>query len=195
MFADTCPEVSSRFDAHGAGFRTGNCTALEAIVFCYRRSFSLSVPFSCLFLLEKKHFSLLSVSFCYRCSEFSPRIECALRRGGSFGQGKGTHPKKPPSPPKPTKTVCANSLLKLLGSVFGRPDFSRIFIFEPPDFVADFVAGFFLLIFVGEKVPRKILQSSPGKSPTKSSKFYTTKIPDNFLQRGQAKNCFCELRT
>ena len=33
-----------------------------------------------------------------------------------------------------------------------------------------------------EKVSRKILQEIPAKS----SKTYTTKIPDNFLQRGQA---------
>ena len=36
----------------------------------------------------------------------------------------------------------------ILGPAFGRTDFSRIFIFEPPDFFADFLAGFFLLIFV-----------------------------------------------
>ena len=76
-----------------------------------------------------------------------------------------------------------------LGSVFGRTDFSRIFIFEPPDFVADFVAGFFLLIFVGKSAQK----NPPGKSPTKSSKFYTTKIPDNFLQRGQAKTSWRDI--
>ena len=37
-------------------FRTKNRTALESVVFCYRRSFSLSVPFSCLFCLEKQAF-------------------------------------------------------------------------------------------------------------------------------------------
>ena len=37
-------------------FRTKNSTALDSVVFCYRRSFSLSVPFSCLFFLKKKHF-------------------------------------------------------------------------------------------------------------------------------------------
>ena len=37
-------------------FRTKNSTALESVVFCYRRSFSLSVPFSCLFCLEKQAF-------------------------------------------------------------------------------------------------------------------------------------------
>ena len=38
----------------------------------------------------------------------------------------------------------------MLGPAFGRTDLSRIFIFEPPDFFADFLAGFFLLIFVGK---------------------------------------------
>ena len=33
-------------------FRTKNSTALESVVFCYRRSFSLPVPFSCLFSLD-----------------------------------------------------------------------------------------------------------------------------------------------
>ena len=70
----------------------------------------------------------------------------------------------------------------LLGPDSGRTDFSRIFIFEPPDFFADFVAGFFLLIFVGKSAQK----NPPGKSPAKSSKFYTTKIPDTFLQRGRA---------
>ena len=35
-------------------FRTKNTTALESVVFCYRRSFLLSIPFSCLFFLEKQ---------------------------------------------------------------------------------------------------------------------------------------------
>ena len=34
-------------------FRTKNSTEPESVVFCYRRSFLLSVPFSCLFFLEK----------------------------------------------------------------------------------------------------------------------------------------------
>ena len=61
-------------------------------------------------------------------------------------------------------------------------DFSRIFIVELPDFFANFVAGFFH--FYGKKCP----ENPPGKPPTKSSNFYTTKIPDNFLRRGQAGN-------
>ena len=35
------------------------------------------------------------------------------------------------------------SEIDFLGPVLGRTDFSRICIFEPPDFFADFVAGFF----------------------------------------------------
>ena len=42
-----------------------------------------------------------------------------------------------------------------------------------------FLAGFFLLIFVGKSAQK----NPPGKSPAKSSKIYTTKIPDTFLQR------------
>ena len=73
-------------------------------------------------------------------------------------------------------------LTYFLGSDLGRTDFSRIFIFGPPDFFLDFVAGYFLLIFV-----RKSAQKNPpGKSPAKSSKICTTKIPDTFLQRGWA---------
>ena len=35
-------------------FCTKNSTAPDSVVFCYRRSFLLSVPFSCLFFLEKQ---------------------------------------------------------------------------------------------------------------------------------------------
>ena len=50
--------------------------------------------------------------------------------------------------------------------------FSRSFFFEPPDFFADFLAGFFLLIFAGKSAQKNSL----GKSPGKSSIIYTTKI-------------------
>ena len=68
-----------------------------------------------------------------------------------------------------------------LGPAFGRTDFSRIFIFEPPDFFADFLAGFFLLIFVG-KVPRKILQENPRENPPN---FKQQKSSNTFLQIGR----------
>ena len=37
-------------------FRTKNTTAPASVVFCYRRSFSLSVPFSCLMFPEEQAF-------------------------------------------------------------------------------------------------------------------------------------------
>ena len=66
-------------------------TALESVVFCYRRSFVLSVPFSCYsFPWKNKHFCALSVAFCYRRSDFSLRSEFAFRTifstAGSFGK-------------------------------------------------------------------------------------------------------------
>ena len=73
---------------------------------------------------------------------------------------------------------------QMLGSVFGRTDFffSRIFIFGLPDFLADFVAGFFLLIFVGKSA--RAQKNPPGKSPPKSSKSYTTKNPRHISAEG-----------
>ena len=53
------------------------------------------------------------------------------------------------------------------------------FYFWATGFFADFLAGFFLLIFVGKGAQK----NPPGKSPAKSSKIYTAKIPDTFLQR------------
>ena len=70
----------------------------------------------------------------------------------------------------PTLAVTASE--EFLGPAFGRTDFSRIFIFEPPDFFADFLAGFFLLIFVGKSAQKNPL----GKSSGKTSKMNTTKI-------------------
>ena len=71
---------------------------------------------------------------------------------------------------------CLNlgSYWQILGPAFGRTDFSRILIFEPPDFLAGFLAGVlnFLLIFVGESAQK----NPPGKPPGKSSQVYTTKI-------------------
>ena len=50
--------------------------------------------------------------------------------------------------------------------------FSRIL---SPDFLSSFLWG------------KSAQKNPPGKSPAKSSKIYTTKIPDTFLQRGRAK--------
>ena len=87
------------------------------------------------------------------------------------------------SPDSKNCNFLRSSPSQILGSAFGRTDFSRIFIFGPPEFFADFVAGFSLLIiFVGKSAQK----NPPGKSPAKSSKIYTTKIPDTFLQRGRA---------
>ena len=81
------------------------------------------------------------------------------------------------------ETISRNRLRKRLGSDFGRTDFSRIFIFGPPDIFADFLAGFFLLFFVG-KVPRKILQENPRGNPPK---FIQQKSSDTLLQIGWGK--------
>ena len=55
---------------------------------------------------------------------------------------------------------------------FWQNGFFADFIFEPPNFFVDFVAGFVLLIFVG-KVPRK----SFGKIPDKTLQILYNKNP------------------
>ena len=75
-----------------------------------------------------------------------------------------------------------------LGPAFGRTDFSRIFIFGPPDFFADFLAGFFLLIFVGKSAQKN---PPPGKSPGKilqNPEKSSRKIPGKILQNLYNKN-------
>ena len=75
----------------------------------------------------------------------------------------------------------------LLGSDFGRTDFSRIFIFEPPDFFADFVAGFFLLISVGKKCPAKSSRKIPGKILQENPpKLIQRKSPTTFCREAGA---------
>ena len=64
-------------------------------------------------------------------------------------------------------------------------DFSQIFIFEPPDFFVDFLAGFFLLIFVGKKCPEKASRKIPGKI---LQILYNKNPSDTFLQIGRGKN-------
>ena len=72
-----------------------------------------------------------------------------------------------------TITVCEifrlELLLNMLVAALGRTEFSRSFIFEPPDFFADFLAGYFLLIFVGKKCPEKSSRKIPGKTLRKMS--------------------------
>ena len=56
----------------------------------------------------------------------------------------------------------------MLGSVPGRTDFSQIFFWGVAGFFADFLAGFFLLIFVSkvpEKSSRKVLQNLYDRIP------------------------------
>ena len=69
------------------------------------------------------------------------------RSGGYWHEGGGA------SGPQ-RDAIAANHVPELLGSDLGRMDFSRIFIFGPPDFFADFVAGFFILIFVGKSAQK-----------------------------------------
>ena len=78
------------------------------------------------------------------------------------------------------------SISDFLGPAFGRTDFSRIFIFGPPDFFVDFLAGFFLLIFVG-KSAQKNLQENPRENPPK---FIQQKSCNTFLQIGRGKIFF-----
>ena len=74
--------------------------------------------------------------------------------------------------------------LNSLGPAFGRTDFSRIFVFEPPDFLADFLAGFFLLIFVGKSAQK----NPPGKPRENPPNFIQQKSSNTFLQIGRGKN-------
>ena len=111
-------------------FRTKNSTAPES-VFCCRRSFSVSVPFSCLFFLEKQALLSTTRSVCYCCSVFCLAIANLLsvlflvRKGplGNLGppaprvsQWKNFvswHPSKIPPTctrrPKRPKQTCTNS--------------------------------------------------------------------------------------
>ena len=70
---------------------------------------------------------------------------------------------------------------KILGSVFGRTDFSRIFIFGSR------ILGcrIFFSSFLWEKVPRKILQENPRENPPK---FTQQKSPTHFCRGPFQKN-------
>ena len=72
-----------------------------------------------------------------------------------------------------------------LWPAFGRTDFSRIFIFQPPDFFVDSVAGFFLLIFVGKSAQKKSSRKIPGKI---LQNLYNKNSPTHFCRLAGARN-------
>ena len=111
-----------------------------------------------------------------------------LSIAGDFMTSSGWSMKMPL--PKEERLQAVMKGAQFWGSVLGRTDFSQIFIVEPPDFFADFVAGCFLFIFVRKSVQK----NPPGKSPTKSSKIYTAKISDTCLQRSRAQFWKCSGR-
>ena len=57
--------------------------------------------------------------------------------------------------------ICTSQ--KLLGSDFGRTDFSRIFIFEPLDFFSRILSPDYFSSFSWGKVPRKSSKKIPSK--------------------------------
>ena len=83
----------ARIDIHNlpkGPFRTKTSTALESIVIRYRRSFSPSVPFSCLFCLEKQGISEPSpLRFAASVSNLLPvpkfTLHSIFSTGGSLG--------------------------------------------------------------------------------------------------------------
>ena len=84
--------------------------------------------------------------------EFHGTIASRIARYASISAGPERLPQK--------IAVKLKNKSYFLGWVFGRKDFSRIFIFEPPDFFADFVAGFCFSSSWG-KSAEKILQENP----------------------------------
>ena len=127
---------------------------------------------------------LLLAYRCFRCSDAGSRckqqVPTVSKRAPTLGLRKKSsiadcEDEKP-------KSNCKQARLDIRVG-FWQNGFSRIFIFGPPDFFADFLAGFFLLIFVGEKVPRKILQENPRENPPI---FIQQKSSDTLLQNGRA---------
>ena len=75
-------------------FRTKMSTAPESVVFCYRRSFLLSVPFSCLFFLEKQALlstihSVLLLPYCFSLAVVNLPSVLFLVRKGPLGVNRG----------------------------------------------------------------------------------------------------------
>ena len=77
-----------------------------------------------------------------------------------LGRTELCHEIRNPGPQKPQNIRNENHHLALLG--FGRTDVSRIFIFEPLVFFADFLAGFSHRYY-GKRCPEKSSRKIPGK--------------------------------
>ena len=63
-----------------------------------------------------------------------------------------------------------------------------VFVLSRRIFFADFVADFFSSFLWGKWAHK----NPPGKSPTKSSRTYTAKIPDTFLPEGPGQQMASE---
>ena len=74
---------------------------------------------------------------------------------------------------------------------FCQNGFLAIFIVELPEFFP-YNNGPLLVARIFSCSWEKSAQKNPRKSPAKSSNFYTAKIPDTFLQRARAKNCYVD---
>ena len=101
-------------------FRTKkNTTVPESVVFCYRRSFSLSVLFSCLLCLEKQAFRspLRSVLFATSVPNLLPAPKFPLRSVFTTG-GSLEYPQFVPRSPKFMKATNGLELFFLRLSLF-----------------------------------------------------------------------------
>ena len=124
--------------------------------------------------------------FLRTAQENSRRLELSISKNTPrrrWGQGPGTvDPRFSAGLRFPVPEI-----LKFLGPAFGRTDFLRIFIFEPPDFFADFLAGFFFFFssFLWEKCPEKSSRKIPGKI---LQNLYNKNPPTHFCRLPRARN-------
>ena len=110
--------------------------------------------------VSKRQFAQFSSICRVNIGHAPPQTQCFWSVEGSFGGLKGQMANL-------GSKTWKHRTRKKLGSVFGRTDFPRIFVFGPPDFSADFAAGFCLLIFVGKKCPEKSSRKIPRQNPPK----------------------------
>ena len=89
---------------------------------------------------------------------FSHRHICAITHFATHRAIIVRYP--PPSIQKQVPNYSAILSLQILRPVLGRADFSRIFIFEPPDFFRGLCRPMFSS-FLWEKLPRKSRQNPP----------------------------------